>query len=70
MTTKWLAEIALFTPDVEAAMRFYRRLLGDDPVSAQAGETATFVVNGVKLFLLHHRGRVPRLLLGPLGLPA
>ncbi len=48
---KRLEEIALFTSDIDAALRFYRRLLGNDPVSSQPGETATFIVNGVKLFL-------------------
>lgn len=49
-----LEEIARFTADVDAAVAFYRKLLRREPASWRPGETATFMLGGVKLFL--HKG--------------
>ena len=48
---KRLEEIARFCADVESAVAFYEKLLGMKPVSRQRGETATFMLGDVKLFL-------------------
>lgn len=56
---KRLEEIALFTPDVAAAARFYQHVLGIDPVDVHGGDSATFLVDGVKLFLHRTTGRPP-----------
>jgi len=50
-----VGEIALFTADVDRLVQFYTRLLGAEPASWQQGETATFMLGEVKLFL-HRRG--------------
>ncbi len=52
---KRLGEIALFTPDVDRLVDFYRRLLGTEPVFWQRGEAASFMMGDVTLFL-HHKG--------------
>ena len=49
-----LAEIALFTPNVDAAVEFYERVLGRPPASSWPGG-ATFDLDGVTL-LVHERG--------------
>ncbi len=49
-----LAEIALFTPDVDATVEFYERVLDHPPTSRWAGG-ATFDVGGVTL-LIHEQG--------------
>lgn len=52
---KRVGEIALFTPDVDRLVQFYAKILGAEPGSWQRGETATFMVGEVKVFL-HRRG--------------
>lgn len=52
---KRLGEIALFTPDVDRLVHFYSRVLGMEPSAWQPGETATFMLGDVKLFL-HRQG--------------
>ena len=49
-----LAEIALFTPDVDATVSFYERVLGLQPESRWPGG-ATFDLAGVTL-LIHAQG--------------
>jgi catechol 2,3-dioxygenase-like lactoylglutathione lyase family enzyme len=49
-----LAEIALFTDDVEGTSAFYRDLVGAEPVAAWPGG-ALFAVGDAKL-LVHERG--------------
>jgi len=51
---KRLEEIARFCADVDRSVAFYETLLGVKPVSRHPGETATFMVGEVKLFL-HQR---------------
>lgn len=48
-------EIALFTDDVQAARRFYERLLGTSPEAEWPGG-AIYAAGGVKL-LVHERAR-------------
>jgi len=48
-----IAEVALFTDDVPAAMAFYRDLVGSDPVSEWPGG-AVFSVGSAKI-LVHER---------------
>lgn len=50
-----LGEVALFTPDLDRLVDYYRTLLGAEPSYWQRGEAASFLVGDVKLFL-HHRG--------------
>lgn len=52
---KRLEEIAFFTSDVDRTVRFYERLLGIEAAVWQRGETATFLLGEVKLFL-HQKG--------------
>lgn len=52
---KPLEEIALFTSDLDRTARFYERLLGVAPAAWEPGETATFLLGSVKLFL-HRKG--------------
>lgn len=47
---KKLIEIARFTDDVAAMTDFYERLLGFAPI-ARSESTATFMLQGVKLFI-------------------
>ncbi len=54
---KRLEEIARFTADVDAAVAFYQKFLGQDPASWRSGETATFMLGDAKLFL-HRAGGV------------
>lgn len=49
-----LAEIALFTPDVDATVEFYERVLGREPASSWPGG-ATFDLDGITL-LIHVQG--------------
>jgi catechol 2,3-dioxygenase-like lactoylglutathione lyase family enzyme len=49
-----VAEIALFTDDVDRLVAFYRRVLGRDPASSWPGG-ATFDLDGVTL-LIHVKG--------------
>ena len=49
-----LAEIALFTPDVDAAVEFYERVLARPPASRWPGG-ATFDLDGITL-LVHEQG--------------
>jgi len=49
-----LAEIALFTPDVDAVVAFYERVLGLEPASTWPGG-ATFDLDGITL-LIHVQG--------------
>ena len=49
-----LAEIALFTPNVDAAVEFYERVLGRPPASRWPGG-ATFDLGGATL-LVHEQG--------------
>lgn len=49
-----LAEIALFTPVVEAAVEFYGRVLSREPASSWPGG-ATFDLDGITL-LIHVQG--------------
>ena len=49
-----LAEIALFTPDVDATVEFYARVLGREPASSWPGG-ATFDLDGITL-LIHVQG--------------
>ena len=51
---KRLEEVARFCADVDASVAFYEKVLGVTPVSWQRGETATFMLGDVKLFL-HRR---------------
>ncbi len=51
MVVKRLEELALFCSDVDAAVRFYEVLLGQDPAMLRPGETAVFMLGEVKLFL-------------------
>lgn len=55
---KRLEEIARFCADVDATVAFYEKLLGVKPASWQRGETATFMLGDVKLFL-HRRSEQP-----------
>ena len=48
-----VAEVALFTDDVAAAVAFYRALVGSDPVSEWPGG-AIFAVGAAKI-LVHER---------------
>lgn len=50
-----IAEIALFTDDVEATTAFYRALLGSEPVSQWPGG-AVFAADAVKV-LVHERSQ-------------
>lgn len=54
-----LEEIARFTVNVDAAVAFYRKLLGQEPASWRPGETATFMLGGVKFFLHTRSERKP-----------
>ena len=49
-----LAEIALFTPDVDATVEFYERVLTRPPASRWPGG-ATFDLDGITL-LIHEQG--------------
>lgn len=49
-----LAEIALFTPHVDATVEFYARVLGREPTSTWLGG-ATFELDGITL-LIHVQG--------------
>jgi catechol 2,3-dioxygenase-like lactoylglutathione lyase family enzyme len=54
-----LAEIARFAADVDRTVLFYERLLGVKPETRKVGETATFMLGGVKLFLHKRTGGTP-----------
>ncbi len=47
---KRLVELAYFTDDVGGMSRFYRQLLGVEPV-AQSEDMAIFMVDGTKVFI-------------------
>ena len=51
-----LVEIAFFTEDVEGTSKFYRSLLGTEPV-AQSEGMAIFMIDGTKIFI--HRKYEP-----------
>ncbi len=56
---KRLVEIARFAADLDRTASFYERLLGVKPESLSVGETATFSLGGVKLFLHKRTGGMP-----------
>lgn len=52
-----LVEIARFCADVDRTAAFYATLLGSPPASRYPGQTATFLLGDVQLFL-HQRASV------------
>jgi len=54
-----LWRLRAFTADLDRTASFYERLLGVSPESLSVGETATFTLGEVKLFLHKRAGGMP-----------